>query len=319
VRPVSALAFLTVAAATVPPEAATLPPAAATLPPAAATLPPAAATLPPEVEAVRPDTAGEWRFPVGERATYDVAVSVGSVRAPRPVGTATLAVEAREPVPAPAADPGAGADARADGRRTGDGGARTAYRVAMEIDARIPLVYRMENRRVSWIEPDPVRSLRFEERIREGDYRRDRRYRLRPEEGRYTRLDRDPESGAYRPVPSETDVPMPVDALDEVSFLFFARTLPLEPGNTYRFERFFEEDGNPVVLEVLRRERVRVPAGRFETVVVRPVIRTDGLFSEEGRAEVYFSDDERRRIVQIRSHMKAARVDFLLREYDPGG
>jgi hypothetical protein len=112
---------------------------------------------------------------------------------------------------------------------------------------------------------------------------------------------------------------MPEDAMDEVAFLYFVRTLPLEVGEVRRFERMFEADDNPVVLEVLRRETVRVPAGTFETVVVRPVIRADGLFSREGRAEVHLTDDDRRLVVRIESRMKAGRVDLSLEEYRPGG
>ena len=113
-------------------------------------------------------------------------------------------------------------------------------------------------------------------------------------------------------------MPIPAGALDEIAFLFLARTLPLEVGRIYRFDRYFEPEGNPVIIEVLRREQVRVRAGRFETVVVRPVIRTGGMFGEGGEAEVYITDDDRRLIVQMRSRMKVGRVDMYLRTI-PGG
>lgn len=237
--------------------------------------------------------ASDWRFPVGERAVYDVSVALGSVRAPRPLGEARLTVEARDTV---------------DGT--------PAYRTSLEVEGGIPLVYRMDDRQVSWIAPDPIRSLRYEERLREGSYRRDRIYRLDQERGTYTRQDL--KDGEWRPVQEETDVPMPREALDEISFLYLVRTLSLEPGRSYSFERYFEEEGNPVELEVLRREEVRVPAGRFETVVVRPRIQAGGLFGEEGRAEVYLSDDDRRIVVKIESRMKAGRADFVLTDYRPG-
>lgn len=240
----------------------------------------------------RPDTA-DWAFGVGERAVYDVSVALGSVRAPRPLGEARLAVEARDTV---------------DGT--------PVYRASLEVEGGIPLVYRMDDRQVSWIATDPIRSLRYEERLREGSYRRDRVYRLDQEAGTYTRYDL--VDGEWSPVEDRTDVPMPGDALDEVSFLYLVRSLPLEPGESWTLERYFEEDGNPVELEVLGRETVRVPAGRFETVVVRPSIRAGGLFGEEGRARVYLSDDDRRIVVKIESRMKAGRANFVLTDYRPG-
>lgn len=241
----------------------------------------------------RSPAARSWSFPVGERAVYDVRVALGSVPSPRPLGEARLTVEGTEPV---------------DGTPT--------YRTSLEVEGGIPLVYRMENRQVSWIAPDPIRSLRYLERLREGDYRRHRRYRLDQEAGTFTRYDR--VDGTWRRVAERTGVAMPDDALDEVSFLYFVRSLPLEPGETYRYERFFEPDGNPVVLEVLGRERIRVPAGTFETVVVRPILQTDGLFAEGGQARVWITDDRRRIIVKIESSMKVGRVDMHLRSYESG-
>lgn len=237
--------------------------------------------------------ARDWSFGVGERAVYDVSVALGAVRAPRPLGEARLTVEARDTV---------------DGT--------PAYRASLEVEGGIPLVYRMDDRQVSWIATDPIRSLRYEERLREGSYRRDRVYRLDQEAGTYTRYDR--VEGEWRAVEDVTDVAMPEEALDEVSFLYLVRTLPLEPGQSWRFERYFEEDGNPVELEVVRRERVRVPAGRFDAVVVRPTIQAGGLFGEEGRAEVWISDDDRRIVVKIESSMKAGRANFVLTDYRPG-
>lgn len=244
------------------------------------------------------ETAGdapEWSFPVGEASIYDVRVALGRVRAPRPVGEASLAVEGRESV---------------------DGTA--AYRLALEMRGGIPLVYRMDDRKVSWVATGPLRTLRYEEHLRQGDYRRDRKCHMRPDEGRYSCY-REDEGGRWRPIEDEQDVPMPEAALDEVSFLYLVRGLPLEVGRTYRFDRLYERDGNPVVLEVLRRETVRVPAGRFETIVVRPIIETGGMFGDEGRAEVYLTDDDRRLIVKIASTMEVGRIDMLLKEYRADG
>lgn len=233
-------------------------------------------------------------FRAGEEARYRVSVSLGPSPL-QPVGSARLAVEGREKV---------------EGRE--------AFRVVREMEARIPLVYSMDDRQSSWFVTDPFRTLRFEEHLRQGEHRRHRRYRLDHEEGRYTRWDR-AEDGGWRRVGEAGGEPMPPDAMDEVAFLYFVRTLPLAVGDVRRFERMFEADDNPVVLEVLRRETVRVPAGTFETVVVRPVIRAEGLFSRGGRAEVHLTDDRRRLIVRIESRTKVGKVDLSLEEYRPGG
>jgi hypothetical protein len=179
-----------------------------------------------------------------------------------------------------------------------------------------PPFYRVEDRMASWILPEPFTSLRFEQRQREGDYRRDRRIELDPEALTYTR--RDLKEGEWRLHPDEVDVPIPDGALDEISYLYFARLLPLEPGVRYEFERYFKEQGNPVVVEVLRREEIRVPAGKFRTLVLRPEIRTSGIFREGGEAELYITDDERRIPVRVRTSMAIGSGNFFLTGYEPG-
>src|SRR5437773_2143430 len=85
-------------------------------------------------------------------------------------------------------------------------------------------------------------------------------------------------------VAQEGNQPQPtvVLPLDDGSFLYFLRTIPLEVGKEYSFDRYFRPDRNPVRIQVLRRERVSVPAGQFDAVVVRPIINAKGVFSENG-------------------------------------
>lgn len=170
-----------------------------------------------------------------------------------------------------------------DGHRT--------YHARMVISGGVPLA-RVDNRLDSWIDVRGLFSRRYQEKKREVRYRRDRIYDFYPERGVYRRRGND----EMWPLPTNRP-------LDDLSFLYYARTLPLLVGDTYTLNQYFKREGNPVVLRVLRRETVRVPAGTFRTIVLRPVIQTDGLFGEGGQAEVYLSDDERRILVMIRSRI----------------
>lgn len=235
------------------------------------------------------EPTGAWPFAVGERAVYDV--TFGPIR----VGEGHLSVEAIETL--------AGVP---------------AYRVAFEIEGG-PFFYKIDDRSTSWIGTDPFRSMRFEQILSEGSFRRHRRYTFDHDALTYTREDWDAEASVYVPHSEERDIQIPLAALDEIAYLFLARMIPFEMGRTYQYDRYFEEDGNPVILDVLRRERVHVSAGRFNTVVVRPVIQTEGMFGEGGQAELYISDDERRVIVQIKTRMKVGELNMYLREYEAGG
>jgi hypothetical protein len=170
-------------------------------------------------------------------------------------------------------------------------------------------LYQVNDRYDSWIDATGLFSRRFHQDLHEGRFRRNRTYDFDPERLTFRR-----ENGQTGTIP--TDQP-----LDDLSFLYYARTLPLETGATYTLPHYFKADGNPVVLQVLRRETVTVPAGRFRTIVVRPMIRTDGIFSQGGRAEVYFSDDEHRIPVLIRTHGTplVGTLSLHMRTFRPGG
>jgi hypothetical protein len=161
--------------------------------------------------------------------------------------------------------------------------------------------FRVNDRYESWFDARTMESLRYAQQIDQGSYERERLFEIFPERQTFTESGK---PGEQRSV---------ADPLDDGSFLYFLRTIPLEVGETYEFNRYFRPDRNPVRVTVLRRERVRVPAGTFEAVVVRPTIKTTGIFSEGGQAEVWFADDSTRRMVQMRSRLSFGSLSLQLR------
>lgn len=151
----------------------------------------------------------------------------------------------------------------------------------------------------TWFDPRSMSSLRYVQHVDEGRYRANRDFEIDPSRRTYTENGGAPQASVREP-------------LDEASFLYFLRTIDLEPGRSYDFDRYFRPDRNPVRVIVLRRERITVPAGTFNTVVLRPIIKTKGLFSEGGQAEVWLSDDSSRTMVQMRSHLAIGSLSLYL-------
>ena len=166
------------------------------------------------------------------------------------------------------------------------------------------LFYRVHDVYESWFDVRTLASLRHKQDKDEGSYERQRTFEIFPERAAY-REDAKPE---------QPSVELP---LDDGSFLYFVRTIPLEIGQTYTFMRYFRPDRNPVTIRVLRRERVTVPAGTFDAVVVQPVIKTKGIFGEGGQAEVWLADDASRMILQLKSQLKVGSINLYLREFRP--
>jgi hypothetical protein len=168
---------------------------------------------------------------------------------------------------------------------------------------------RVDNTFESWLDVRGLFSRRFEQDTNEVRFKRRRTREFYPEERRWTGRTNDlDESG-----PLPTAVP-----LDDTAFLYFVRTLDLEPGREYEFNNYWNPDGNPVRIRVLRRETVTVPAGTYETVVLQPLIKTSGMFSEGGEAEVFISDDAARILVKLSAKVTFGTLRLELQEYTPG-
>ena len=166
------------------------------------------------------------------------------------------------------------------------------YHITMSIDGSAMFgLAKVDDYWESWLDTRLLTSRRFIRDIHELNYKDRRIFEIYPEQKRWERADEKGNEGKT----------LNLLPLDEIAFVYFVRTLPLEVGATYEFNRYFKEDGNPVKVKVLRKQRVEVPAGTFDAIVVQPIIRTSGLFGDGGEAEVYFSDDEHRHMVYMRS------------------
>lgn len=162
--------------------------------------------------------------------------------------------------------------------------------------------YKVNDRYESWFDTRSLASLRYHQQIDEGSYERESKFEIYPDRRVF--------------VDSKgTEHPTSEDPLDDGSFLYFLRTIPLEVGKEYTFERYFRVDRNPVRIKVLRKERVSVPAGTFDAVVVQPIIKTKGIFSENGRAEVWLSDDEHRIMLQMKSRFSRFSLNLFLKSF----
>src|SRR5258705_4804147 len=182
---------------------------------------------------------------------------------------------------------------------------RPAYHVAFRIDGGLPGL-QVHDSYESWLDTATLASRRHVQEIREVRYRRSTRYEIFPEERQYRENDQD---SLHARVASP---------LDEGSFVYFIRTVRVPVGQTREFHQYFKPDRNPVIIRAIRRATVAVPSGRYPTVVVHPTIRARGIFAEDGEAELWFSDDAHRILVQLRAKFAGFSLSLSLTEFRPG-
>jgi hypothetical protein len=170
------------------------------------------------------------------------------------------------------------------------------------------LGYHIRDTLQSWADTAHLESVRFHQDQHEGITNRPprvKRYEIFPDRQMY-------QDGAKPEQPSVSN------PLDDVSFLYFVRTQKLEVGHKYLYQNYFKPESNPVTLEVLRKDTITVPAGRFVAFVVRPVIKTSGFFSEGGKALIWISDDSARMVVQLYTKLaNVAPLTMQLKSFRP--
>jgi Protein of unknown function (DUF3108) len=169
------------------------------------------------------------------------------------------------------------------------------------------LFAKVDDEMQSWLDVQQLFTRRFDQKQHEVNYKRHKIFDFDFDRMEWIREDND----EFGPLAS-------AEPLDEVSFLYFVRTLPLVVGETYTFDRYFKAEGNPVTVKVLRKDSLTIGKDTYHTIVVQPIIKTKGIFSEGGEAEVHFTDDDRRLIVHLRAKMSIGTLKMWLQSYTPG-
>ena len=166
------------------------------------------------------------------------------------------------------------------------------------------LWYHIHQNLESWVGRNDFQSRRFLNQTEEKGKSWERRFEIYPD------------SGFYREAGHDTTVKTVADPLDDAAFLYWIRTVPLEVGKRYEYHRYFRPERNPVIVEVLKRERVGVAGKKWNAIVVRPRIPNGGgIFAEKADARMWLSDDSLRIMLALQSNFSFGQVTLKLKEY----
>ena len=105
------------------------------------------------------------------------------------------------------------------------------------------------------------------------------------------------------------------NVLDVLGAFYFARTLEMEPGDTFHLPNHTDGKNYPLRVAVHRREEVTVPAGTFKTIVVEPILEAPGIFEHKGNVFVWLTDDKVKMPVMMKTKIIIGSIDATLIEY----
>lgn len=172
--------------------------------------------------------------------------------------------------------------------------------------------FRVRDRTVAIWDPGPGCSLAIVKQLNEGRAHRDQRVSFDPTTGRAEVFDRKVEQRFFEVGPC---------ALDVLSALFVARRRGFPEDDSMTLPLFDNGKRYELGLRFLGRERLDLPEplGRdVPTVIIEPLLQAGtGLFVKKGRLKIWFTDDERRVPVRIRTKVAIGSVSADLESYTP--
>lgn len=107
---------------------------------------------------------------------------------------------------------------------------------------------------------------------------------------------------------------------DTLSSFFYFRTIPLQVGASYFIDIYDCKRLWNTEVKVLRREEIVTPLGRFKTIVIHPLLKSEGIFARTGDMFIWLTDDDRRIPVQMKSKVIVGSITATLTggSYWPG-
>jgi len=133
-------------------------------------------------------------------------------------------------------------------------------------------------------------------------------YRLKIREGRHRRdkevvFDREREKALFMDhrKNEKKEFDLTGDVHDPISAFYAVRTMDLQVGTPVSVPMFDSKKVWTVEVEVIRKEKVEVPAGKFDTIMIRPKLQSEGIFKRSGDIFIWLTDDERKVPVLVKT------------------
>ncbi|MFC1523002.1 DUF3108 domain-containing protein [Elusimicrobiota bacterium] len=181
-----------------------------------------------------------------------------------------------------------------------DGAVREAYHI-ISTARTLPFFdafYKVRDKNESWIDKETFLSLGFAKHLREGRFRREETVYFDHKNGRF-KSTVEKKNGTI--VREEGDMkPLSYDVL---SSLFYVRSRELEIGKNIEIDINTRKDW-PLVVKVLRKKTRKVPAGKFECILVKPELRDEGIFIQKGKSmKIWLTNDSRKIPVLLKAEV----------------
>jgi hypothetical protein len=168
----------------------------------------------------------------------------------------------------------------------------------------ISAFYKARNYEISWVDAEGLYPHFFEQHVREGGKYKMDAYIIYDNKGSKLFVERK----------GLKEYESPPFTHDYISILYYARAMPLNPGDTFSADMFTPPKTDPIRFKIHdKRESVQTRAGTFNCVLVEPTLVGEGkAFNKKSKIEVWVSDDEHIYPVLVKSKAKVGSINAKL-------
>lgn len=146
----------------------------------------------------------------------------------------------------------------------------------------------------------------FRLKIREGRHRRDKEIifdHTKQTAVFIDHLDKDKDRKEY---------PIHDNVFDSLSVLYYVRTMKLEVGKPSFVDIFDSKKLWNVEIQVLRKEKISTILGDVETIVIKPLMKSEGIFNRKGEMLIWLTDDQKRIPVKMQTKVAVGAITATL-------
>jgi len=108
------------------------------------------------------------------------------------------------------------------------------------------------------------------------------------------------------------EIPIVPTARDVYSAFQYLRTMPLEVGKPVYLDVVDSKRLWRVEVRVLRKERLKTVLGVVDTIVVNPMVQSEGMFEKTGAIHIWLTDDPRRIPVKMQTKVMIGSITATL-------
>lgn len=184
---------------------------------------------------------------------------------------------------------------------------RKCYRIEFTLDSKpfFDAFYKVRDRYSTIIDSAGIFPWHFEQHVREGGYSKD--------------FQADFDQVRHHAVTTEgKDFAIPPYVQDIMSAFYLARTVDysgFKPGQRIHLQNFYKDSTYALDVKFRGRQTIEVDAGKFNCVVIEPLVKEGGLFKSEGSIFLWMTDDDRKVPILVSSKIKIGSVDSELVDY----